>query len=340
MASTLKTDEQISAFIEKLHDEVVGRHKKEKAQALREALKESRNAVIQLAVPETPRHFSRPLPYSSETVTTVSSLLLCQPCKEQTSSNASDSKASSPEGESEQQAGEPMMDTLLPDAPKKPRKLSVTVTFQKLRGRRWGTTIPAIPLEGAHEPRPTGTTAVFLKSRFAIDDQKELSYVPYFGDNDRDDVVNLYSTKGRERMMEFGPEYQERETRRVIQETLELADEKLGGTRDATLQKRLEDALSTLLEVDLDRIRSFDDEATITSPKKSNSDLDYLGAVDSYRQCFCRRCFTYDCNIHGILSKPDLDIQAELGIEKERSDLWKEVSIPRLCLFICTELSV
>ena len=197
-----------------------------------------------------------------------------------------------------------MTDTLVPDAPKKPRELSVTVTFQNPRGRRWGTTLPAIPLEGAHEPRPTGTTAVFLKSHFAIDDQKELSYVPYFGDNDRDDVVNLYSTEGRERMMEFGPEYQERETRRVIQETLELADEKLGGARDAALQKRLEDALATLLEVDLDRLHSLNDEATTTSPKKSNSDLDYSGAVDSYRKCFCRRCFTYDCNIHGIHRRP------------------------------------
>ena len=93
MAPTLKTDEQISAFIEKLHDEVVQRHKKEKQQALCEALKESRDAVIQLAVPDPPRHFSRPLPSSSETATTVSNLLLCQPCKEQTSSNDSDSES-------------------------------------------------------------------------------------------------------------------------------------------------------------------------------------------------------------------------------------------------------
>lgn len=50
MAPTLNTDEQMTTFIEKLHNEVVQRHKKEKEKALCKALKESRDAVIQLAV--------------------------------------------------------------------------------------------------------------------------------------------------------------------------------------------------------------------------------------------------------------------------------------------------
>ena len=31
----------------------------------------------------------------------------------------------------------------------------------------------------------------------------------------------------------------------------------------------------------------------------------YSNIIDTYRQLFCRRCFTYDCNIHGNLPKPN-----------------------------------
>lgn len=329
-APTLNTDEQITAFVKKVHDEVVQRHDEEKEEALREALKESRDAVMAAAVPPPPRYFSRPLPSSGTTTTTVS-LLLCQPCQEQSDSNNDRLDDASEEEQTEQEADIAMPDTLMPETSANTmnaRPLLVSVTFQNSRGKRWNTTRPAVPLEGAHEPRPTGATAVFLKSHFATEDEKELSFVPYFGDDDdhQKDVLDLYTTKGRERMVEFGPEYRERETRRVIQDTMELVEEKIGTTPNVALQERLKNALSTLLKVDIDRIQNLSDEFATESPKKSNPDLDYSGAVDSYRVGFCRRCFTYDCNLHGMHEKPDLDIQAKLGIEKERSGLWKEVS--------------
>jgi len=48
--------------------------------------------------------------------------------------------------------------------------------------------------------------------------------------------------------------------------------------------------------------------------------------MDSYRSIFCRRCFSYDCNSHGNISKPSLELQGELSIAKEREGHWQDVN--------------
>ncbi|KAL7482868.1 hypothetical protein ACHAW6_008523 [Cyclotella cf. meneghiniana] len=51
----------------------------------------------------------------------------------------------------------------------------------------------------------------------------------------------------------------------------------------------------------------------------------YEEAVDSYRDLFCRRCFTYDCQIHGNLPKSNLQLLGELAMQKDREGHWNEL---------------
>ena len=52
----------------------------------------------------------------------------------------------------------------------------------------------------------------------------------------------------------------------------------------------------------------------------------YETIIGSYRDLLCRRCFTYDCNIHGNLPKANLGLLGELAVQKEIDGHWKEVS--------------
>jgi hypothetical protein len=298
----LTTDTQIYEFVKKAHDEVVKRLNDEKVIALREALKESRDAVLESIDTPPQRHFGRRL-CSSEEASTLSDLLLCRPCGN-SGNSASDSVVES-------------VETLLPQ---------VTVKFHNARCNSWKTTRPAIPLEGTHDPRPPGTTPAFLKAHFATDDERDLSHVPYFSDDDADDVVSdLYDTKARERMVALGPECRQHETYRIIEETLRQVKQ---DTRGTLSDDCIEAALAKLMDLEVDLIRNRHEHKEIPSPDKEPvHETEYLAAVDSYRQCFCRRCFTYDCNVHGgCQSKPDIKIQGELAMEKERSGFWKMVS--------------
>lgn len=60
---------------------------------------------------------------------------------------------------------------------------------------------------------------------------------------------------------------------------------------------------------------------------ETTDELPYESLADSFRSLFCRRCFTYDCNIHGNLDKPDTNIMAELALLKENSGGWKQVGL-------------
>ena len=67
-----------------------------------------------------------------------------------------------------------------------------------------------------------------------------------------------------------------------------------------------------------------------TTLHKKNSDtfipVPYESIMDSYRDLLCRRCFTYDCNLHGNLPKADLNLLGELAVQKKLDGHWKEVS--------------
>lgn len=57
----------------------------------------------------------------------------------------------------------------------------------------------------------------------------------------------------------------------------------------------------------------------------SNTPLPYETFMDSYRSIFCRRCFTYDCALHGnINSAKGSDLQGELALENEQEQYWEK----------------
>ena len=77
----------------------------------------------------------------------------------------------------------------------------------------------------------------------------------------------------------------------------------------------------------------------IASIHKANSDttvpVPYTSIMDSYRDLLCRRCFTYDCNIHGNLPKANITLLGELAVQKELDGQWTEVSFS-YCGWVCT----
>jgi hypothetical protein len=193
-----------------------------------------------------------------------------------------------------------------------------------------------------------------------VEDEPGLAYVPYFGDGDNEDIYSeLFDTTERERLYEFGPKYAEEETLGTIDDVLRaLARDEPGSYfGDSCALERMHLVLSELADVDLERVkerhslcfareggngkRSTDDDADGASSvedrpmnvysRKMNSDapvaVPYESIMDSYRNLFCRQCFTYDCNFHGNLPKANLDLLGELAAQKEIDGHWKEVSV-------------
>lgn len=269
-------------------------------------------------------------------------------------------------------------------------------------------------LEGAHRPRPLSNATVFLKTSYASEDNQNLTFVPYFGDDDKEDVVSeLFNIKDRETMVDLGAGYQQVETYDTIDEILYTLLERYGekiddcfcsgekqsneSTKNRLISKAeknqngkkqtngkniqnsksiqslgnliqsIQDIIGNILDVReeyiiqrfnlafpngidvstrLKMVRlnkptgSMDDDHYLFNkrsfqsttkpsqdhqPRNSSSKhvLSYEDVMDSYRNLFCRRCFTYDCNLHGNLPKPDITLQGEIASVKETEGDWE-----------------
>ena len=74
------------------------------------------------------------------------------------------------------------------------------------------TTTTTVATNTPSSSHPASTATIFLQKHYAVDDQKELTFLPYFGDGhitdeNIDDIKDLFDLQKREDMWEYGPDY-------------------------------------------------------------------------------------------------------------------------------------
>ena len=114
------------------------------------------------------------------------------------------------------------------------------------------TTYNPLNITGSHPPLPKSSSLILLNSSFAVDDTPSLQYVPYFEDGDNEDIYSdLFDTKERERLYEFGPKYCEKETFESVDSVLKLLAKENEEGKDESKQE-LESKGSRRLLMDLE----------------------------------------------------------------------------------------
>jgi hypothetical protein len=164
-------------------------------------------------------------------------------------------------------------------------------------------------LQGVHSPRPKSSATIFLKTHYATEDEQNLKHVPYFGDDDKDDVVSdLYNLEDRQKQMEFGAEYRERDTNTILDAVLLLLQQRLdenGIESTPELNDQFHQILGDIMDEYVDRIHeryvlvisktkappTTKGTSTPAAAKQERKLETYLDAMDTYRPIFCRRCF-------------------------------------------------
>jgi len=259
------------------------------------------------------------------------------------------------------------------------RSSELKVSFLKSKKWKRQQAIKPILIESMTKARPTSKSTVFLKSNFAVEDEKDLNFVPYFGDDDEDenDVLSeFYDTTKREELIDCGPEHLGKDRNEYIDQVLDIVADKLEesfySSSCSTLHLGLQGLTSAMFDVrdHISSIKGFDrssvlaryniicepritkilkgqnigangngtessngeknNTGTITSlptilnsEMTSNGIVPYEGIMDSFRHLFCRRCFVYDCNRHGIVPQNNLELQTALAIRKETEGEWQ-----------------
>ena len=341
----LETEDEIDDFVLEAHSEVMHQWNEKQEILLNKHLKASRDAVLTATEVPAPRVFPRLLSNCDAAPKIVQSLY-CRPCAPPEGSevgvNAAatlDEKQAAADSDDMQVDSE---DDLSSEHELKTTKgSSFTVKMRGDKNKLSSVSIgPPVYLHGTHSPRPSSTSTIFLKTHYATEDEQNLKYVPYFGDEDKDDVVSdLYNLEDRQKQMEFGAEYHERDTNDVLDAVLLLLQQRLkenGVESTSELNKQLHESLAEIMDEYLDRIHQRYDLVILETkappplpakakvPTKERKLETYMDAMDTYRPIFCRRCFIYDCNMHGNLGKTTLELQAELAVQRERDGFWNQ----------------
>ncbi|GMH71618.1 hypothetical protein TL16_g05701, partial [Triparma laevis f. inornata] len=236
---------------------------------------------------------------------------------------------------------------------------------------------------------PPSSSTVWLSKNHYTTDTTELGFIPWFGDDDKEDLVSdVYDVKRRERMLESGPVYLRKSNLISLKKLLNLLTSKtlLPSTPPSPHPLYTKPSppfspqnnIAPETHVNWDTSSSYysifcgveewsnvkkdeafmiwvkgfkdfkDDTGVIDSnitdlsfpspekpsninvckpckaegrsmiPEVKEGQKSYSEVMDSYHNLFCRRCFTYDCNLHGVYRRPDLDIMAEDSVRRDR----------------------
>ncbi|OWZ22751.1 Polycomb-like protein [Phytophthora megakarya] len=190
--------------------------------------------------------------------------------------------------------------------------------------------LPKVP------PIPTATMWTALSKNYEVEDEPTLQYLPYFGDDDEEDVVSEFYQIKQQRTsaceVEFTKDMCEG-VLKTLQSTWDLTSSDL--KRVANVIKVEEEVLIEVHKKLQDSHRAAKKKRRETlaqrnSANKENSSKDdfdaltnismeeyfkmYEKSIDSYRSLFCRRCFVYDCDYHGCLEQPDLSISEQNAV--------------------------
>jgi hypothetical protein len=218
-----------------------------------------------------------------------------------------------------------------------------TVTIHRIRSNIKSTNVVQVKtslIEASHPPLPKSRTAIFQNYSYLVDDEPEMKFTPNIDDDDegtQEEVIEeLVELGAKVRTYNFGQPRKEKKI--LIDATLNRLDEKKALPQQIDRRERYFASIAKLTKVDTSSVRERhqlyieQEEARLalkTIKSKSNSDtpvaVTYDKIIDSYRDLFCRRCFTYDCNIHGNLPKANLDLLGELALQKERDGEWAEI---------------
>ena len=241
-----------------------------------------------------------------------------------------------------------------------PSQKLYTVTHRR-RGK-FPQSVLSIPLtqlksSGKRTHLPTYEFCVPVSHSFQVPDEPELAFVPLIekrGDEplSRHTVLSMHQTSYRERLIEYGAECEQEQVQQkmdaLFRRLFTIHDHIMGDVRipppdhkvwariaNCTREprSRVMDCFAEWLTTHVSVVGSEEEmpveeieKASENSNETQNAlDVQYEQAADSYRKVWCRQCYIYDCNLHGLANKPSVGVQTMLAKWKEMDGFWQPV---------------
>ncbi|KAF4029622.1 SET domain-containing protein [Phytophthora infestans] len=183
---------------------------------------------------------------------------------------------------------------------------------------------------------PTATMWTALTKNYEVEDEPTLKFLPYFGDDDEEDVVSEFYQIKQQRTsaceVEFTKEMCEG-VLKTLQSTWDLTPSDLKrvasvihveeevlvevhknlrlSQRAAKKKRRTEAMAAASAQTNSTRINGESDSADLSMEEYFEL---YEQSADSYRSLFCRRCCVYDCDYHGCIEQPKLKISEQNAV--------------------------